>query len=241
MQKKPPRYVDVANVLEDELLELAPNSLLATEEQLARRFEVSRVTIRSALDLLENSGLISRLRGRGTIVSPKKLTRRFSPLMSFEADMAGQGIQFETRVLSFAPEMTPPERIRRALELPEKGVAGCLSLVRIVDDRIVCHDLRYYPLEIAKRIDPERVVHTDCSRVLEDAIGEGIDQVRWDSEILPSPSNVAEALGVAGRTLVFSNFYRWYTANGKVAEAGIISYRIDRCKFTFADKFTHTG
>lgn len=239
MQKKAPRYVDVANTLESELADLAPNSLLATEEQLARRFDVSRVTIRSALDLLENSGLISRLRGRGTVVSPVKLTRRFSPLMSFEADLTDQGIRFETKVLSFRKSMTPPEQIRRNLELPEREKAGCLSLVRIVEDRVVCHDLRFYPPDIAKRIDSSRAVNEDCSRILEDTIGEPIDQVRWDSEIMPAPREIAEALGVASRTLVFASFYRWYSRKGRPVEAGIISYRVDRCKFRFADRFTH--
>ena len=68
-----PRYVVIAQTLENEVKGLSPNSLLPTEDQMARRFSVSRITIRSALELLENSGLISRLRGRGTIVSPKKL------------------------------------------------------------------------------------------------------------------------------------------------------------------------
>jgi GntR family transcriptional regulator len=238
MQKKPPRYVDVANILEGELVELAPNSLLATEEQMARRFEVSRVTIRSALDMLENSGLISRLRGRGTVVSPVKLTRHFSPLSSFENDLTEQGIKFQTQVLSFRRSMAPPEAIRRHLNLGEKDKVGCLSLVRIVDDRVVCHDLRYYPPDIAKRLDPDRAVNEDCSRILEDTIGEHIDQVRWDSEIMPAPREVAEALGVASRTLVFANFYRWYVRDGRAVEAGIISYRVDRCKFRFEEKFT---
>ena len=66
---KAPRYVNVATVLEGEISRLAPNSLLPTEVQLARRFGVSRITVRGALDVLERSGLVSRLRGRGTIVS----------------------------------------------------------------------------------------------------------------------------------------------------------------------------
>jgi len=240
MQKKAPRYLDVANMLQAELLDLTPNSLLATEEQLARRFDVSRVTIRSALDLLEKSGLISRLRGRGTVVSPVKLTRHFSPISSFEHDLTEQGIRFETQILSFRRSMVPPERVRRDLELGEKEKVGCLSLVRIVDDRIVCHDLRYYPPDVARRLDPDRAVNEDLSKILEDTIGEPIDKVRWDSEIMPAPREVAEALGVASRILVFSNFYRWLTRDGRPVEAGIISYRVDRCRFRFEEKFTRS-
>ena len=96
MSTRSPRYLDVAGVLQEEINLLAPNSLLPTEQQLARRFGVSRITVRGALDLLEKSGLVSRLRGRGTTVSPPKITRRFAPLQSFEQDLASQGIEFET-------------------------------------------------------------------------------------------------------------------------------------------------
>ena len=108
MSTRSPRYLDVAGVLQCEITLLAPNSLLATEQQLAKRFGVSRITVRGALDLLEKSGLVSRLRGRGTTVSPPKITRHFAPLQSFEQDLSSQGIAFETRVLSYESKSRPP-------------------------------------------------------------------------------------------------------------------------------------
>lgn len=237
--KKSPRYVDVANVLESEISQLAPNSLLPTEEQLSRRFGVSRVTVRAALDMLENSGLVSRLRGRGTVVSPHKITRRFAPLSSFEKDLTSQGIVFETRVLSYRKSIAAPEAIRKRLELAASDRVGCLSLVRIVDDRVVCHDLRYYPADIAKRIDPRRAETEDASEIVENVVGEKIARVSWESEIVSVSAEVAEALGLANRTLVLANLYTWFLENRRAVEAGIITYRVDRCKFRFEETFRH--
>ena len=171
MPSRSPRYLDVAAILQDEINLLAPNSLLPTEQQLAKRFGVSRITVRGALDLLEKSGLVSRLRGRGTTVSPPKVTRHFAPLQSFEQDLASQGIDFETRVLAFDPKSTAPDLILDRLRLPSNGPVGYLSLTRLVDDRIVCHDGRYYPPEVAQRLKPERVIEHDASKVLEDLVG----------------------------------------------------------------------
>ena len=232
-----PRYLDVADTLQDEISVLAPNSLLPTEEQLARRFGVSRVTVRGALDLLEKSGLVSRLRGRGTTVSPPKITRRFAPLYSFERDLDEQGIDFETRVLSFDASAPAPDFIRERLRLPEDSTAGSLSLVRVVDDRIVCHDQRFYPPEISGRIEPFRVESDDASRVLESVVGSPVVEVDWESEILSAAGEVASALGVAPRTLVVANTYTWNIEGGVPVEAGVISYRIDRCKFKFGAAF----
>ena len=238
--KKLPRYVDVAAVLDTEIGQMGPNSLLQTEEQLARRFGVSRVTVRGALDLLERSGRVSRLRGRGTIVSPQKVTRRFSPLYSFEKDMASQGIAYATRVLQYSPEMSPPEPIRRQLQLRQDEKTGCLSLVRLVDDRIVCHELRYYPARIANRIDPLRAEREDASEILEDVVGAPIVDVSWESEIISASREVAQALGIASRALVLANLYTWLIAGGVPVEAGVVSYRVDRCKFKFEARFQHS-
>lgn len=239
-RKAPPRYVDIANRLEEEIRGLGPNALLATEEQLAHRFAVSRITVRGALDLLERSGLVSRLRGRGTVVSPPKITRRFSPLYSFEKDLGLQGIRFDTRLLGYDARVVPPPDIRERLRIARDGTVGCLSLVRLVDDRIVCHNLRYYPPKVAEKLQPHQIEVQDASEMLEAIVGAPITGVDWESEILPVSSDVAAALEVANRTLVLANTYTWRLADGYAAESGVVSYRIDRCKFRYDISFDHS-
>lgn len=237
--KKTPRYVVLATRLEEEISQLGPNSLLPTEQQLARRFDVSRITVRGALDLLERSGLVSRLRGRGTVVSPPKITRRFSPLYSFEKDLASQGIKFTTQVLSFSTAAKPPPAIRERLNVARGGLVGFLSLVRLVEDRIVCHDCRYYPQAIAKRLNPQQFEDRDASEMLEAAVGAPIADVEWEAEIVSAPPEVAAPLKVANRTLVLASTYTWRIAGNVSVEAGVIYYRVDRCKFKYQTRFEH--
>ncbi len=241
MTGKIPQYQAVAEALRREISELAPNTLLPTEQQLARRFGVSRVTLREALDLLERGGLISRFRGRGTVVSPPKITRRFSPLHSFERDLTEQGIVFETRVLAYEPKSIVPDFIRARLRLPADGSAGFLSLVRLVDDRVVCHDRRHYPMAIAARIEPHLIEHRDASQVLEDLVGKRITAVDWESEIVPSSMEVAAALGLSPGGLILANTFTYLLEDGTPVEAGVISYRIDRCKFKYEVPFSQAA
>ena len=236
MRSVKPRYAEIAETLENEVLVLSPNYLLPTEDQMAKRFGVSRITVRSALELLENSGLISRMRGRGTIVSPKKIIRTFSPFLGFEADMRHQGIVFVTKVLSFEESLVAPAKIAHQLKLEEEGRVGRLSLVRLVDDQIICHDHRYYPEEIAKKIDPRAAETSACSGIVQTAAGVKIRRVHWESEILSSTQDVANALGIANRTLVFTSNYIWFPNDRAPIETGLISYRVDRCKFRFQEQ-----
>ena len=82
-----PRYLAVTEALRAEITAAPPNTLLPTEQQLARRFGVSRLTLRRALGLLERSGLVSRQRGRGTIASLPKIGRLLAPLYTLEEDL----------------------------------------------------------------------------------------------------------------------------------------------------------
>ena len=55
-------------------LEQTGNMKLPPESELSLKLGVSRVTVRRALDELENEGIILRIQGRGTFVNPEALT-----------------------------------------------------------------------------------------------------------------------------------------------------------------------
>jgi GntR family transcriptional regulator len=67
-----PLYIQVARALKEEIVNgLYPvGSLLATEDSLCERFCVSRYTVREALRLLREDGLVSSRQGAGTVVIP---------------------------------------------------------------------------------------------------------------------------------------------------------------------------
>ena len=65
-----PKYLQVADTLRREIAEgiFRDGQTLMTEEELRVRFDVSRQTIRQAISLLEDDGLVDRRRGSGTYV-----------------------------------------------------------------------------------------------------------------------------------------------------------------------------
>lgn len=67
-----PRYRQVEAILRDQIWlgELGPGDQLPTEEELCRRFAVSRATVRQALKILEQENLIHKAVPRGTFVNP---------------------------------------------------------------------------------------------------------------------------------------------------------------------------
>lgn len=65
-------YLKLANILRSQIQSgyIKPGEFLLSEMQLAKHYEMSRVSVRSALDILLKEGLIEKRKGQGTIVSP---------------------------------------------------------------------------------------------------------------------------------------------------------------------------
>lgn len=213
---------------------MGPNAILPSEQRLGKRFGVSRVTVRLALSVLERAGLVSRQRGRGTIVSPPKVARHIVPVSSLEQDLRDQGLKLDTQVLKYERSAVPPPLVRGQLGLREGETVGLLWLLREVDDRVICHDERYLPPALAARFEPELVRQYSVTDILQDLAGLEITAAQWETEITPARSDIGKVLGGTAGTLVLVNTFMELFSSGAPAEFGVMSYRIDRVKFLFA-------
>src|SRR5690349_10159610 len=69
-----PLYFQLKGVLEREIVATRwqTGGRLPSEGEICDHFKISRATVRQALGLLENEGMITRHKGRGTFVSESK-------------------------------------------------------------------------------------------------------------------------------------------------------------------------
>lgn len=68
-----PLYIQIASALRQRIENGSwrPGQKISTLEELEKEFEVARVTVRLAIELLEKEGLVHRQQGRGTFVADK--------------------------------------------------------------------------------------------------------------------------------------------------------------------------
>lgn len=97
------RYRDIADDLRGDIHDgrSAPGSRLESEAELALRFGVSRVTIRSALDILRDEGLVESRQGLGWMVSAAPFRQSLEQLGTIEDMVVAAGRRSERRVLDF--------------------------------------------------------------------------------------------------------------------------------------------
>ena len=108
------RYQEIADELRRRVRDAPPGSLLPSESELSAEFSASRVTIRRALELVRDDGLIAARQGFGWFVSTEPVRQSLERLGTIESRLEASGRQAARRVIEFSFE-TPPPHVRRLL------------------------------------------------------------------------------------------------------------------------------
>lgn len=135
-------------------------SPLPSQRELADEFGVSIMTLRQALQLLADDGLIDTRHGSGTFVAAR-YSYDLGHLRSFAADLAAQGARVTTRLLG-AQVVTPPEPVAARLGSPDEVLR--LRRLRRVGTRPLIVQVSYLPVPLApeppaaRRLTPDDII-----------------------------------------------------------------------------------
>lgn len=141
-----PYYLQLADLLRAEIETRDKNGseALPSENFLLKKYNVSRATVRNALNALERQGLIYRRRGKGSFVAVKRIESELTALVSTTEDMARRGLELETRVIEIKRTAALPE-IARALDLSRPARVYQLTRLRLVDGKPLSLQTAYLP------------------------------------------------------------------------------------------------
>jgi GntR family transcriptional regulator len=111
------RYQEIADELRDRLAtgELGAGRLLPSESELSSDYAASRVTVRRALELLRDEGLVDSRQGFGWFVAADPVRQSLGRLGTIESQLAAEGVHSERRVLDFR-FVAAPARLRKLLD-----------------------------------------------------------------------------------------------------------------------------
>jgi len=140
-----------------------PGERLPSESELSRHYEVSRITVRQALDELEAEGRVIRRHGKGTYVAEPRIEQELLRLTDFVEDMQQAGQNPSSRVLAFVHEQASPA-VASALQLESGTEVVRVDRLRLANGQPIACDTTWLPLrfgELLKGIDlsQETVYH----------------------------------------------------------------------------------
>ncbi|MBS4210621.1 trehalose operon repressor [Bacillus sp. FJAT-50079] len=156
------KYLMIHNeiVKQIELGEIAPNTLLPSENELKDQYETSRETIRKALNLLAQEGYIQKIRGKGSIVIKNtKLDFPVSGLVSFH-ELAQKMNKKPKTIVTECVLTKPDEYIRQQLNVKMKDEVWKISRVREFGGEKVILDKDYLNKKFVPTITKEICEHS---------------------------------------------------------------------------------
>lgn len=139
---------------------------IPSEHELANQFDVSRLTVRRALQTLEQDQLIFRSQGLGAFVKAPMPKKKLLHLHSFDEDLSHAGIKPESVILSQKLEV-PPYHVRSILGLDEQKKAFQLIRVRKGDGRVFAYDITWLPVFYGQLIEDKDLRFTSIYSILE--------------------------------------------------------------------------
>lgn len=147
-----PKHAQLSDALAElAVRELGPDTAIPSERELMATYDVSRATVRKAIDGLVAGGLLHRIQGKGTFVARPRVESRLH-LASFSEDMRQRGLTPATRLM-LVDEERPPAEVAASLRLGARGTAWRIDRVRLADGQPMAIEQGWYPTELLPDLD----------------------------------------------------------------------------------------
>lgn len=206
--------------------ELNAGEQLPSEPDLARSMHVSRSSLRAAIALLEEEGLLLRLHGSGTYVNDRPLLRAdMGRNLSVTAMITATGRTPGTLMAQAVLEPAPPE-VAAAFGIPTGSALSALHRVRTADGTPVVDATDWCRLDV---LDTEALSNPVNGSVYRALSERGVMIHHGVATINPSAadSRIAARLAVPVGALLLTLFQIDSTADGAVALVSLEHYRAD--------------
>jgi len=233
-----PFYYQIMQTVKGWILnkEFNPGEKIPSENELAEKFNVSRLTVRQAISRLIQEGLLNSKRGEGTFVTDnEKLINSFGLEFSgFMDDLFfHQTLKFQIKSVAIK-RVFPSKLVKDKLALGnENNEVIEIKRVRFLRDRLFNYIVNYLPLEIGSRITEKDLYKKTLLRILDQDLKIQFTEAIQTIEASFADQEVAEKLGVlSGSTVLFVERIM-YTKNQKPVELYHSAYPGDLYKFVF--------
>jgi GntR family transcriptional regulator len=183
-----------ADVLRQQIHAGAYPDGLPPESELAAEFFVSRNTIREALMILKNEGLIERGPKVGTHVAQRKFDHGLDALLGLKETFKNLG-QVRNEVRAAMPVTAPPSVATR-LRLKPGEPAVFVERLRYLGDLPLSLDLTYLTPDIGSQILSYPLETNDLFALIEQVSGQRLGSASLALEAIPADAHSAATLQV---------------------------------------------
>lgn len=148
-----PKYEQIRNDLATAIRQgdYRHGEALPSQRDLSASYGVTLMTLRQALRLLSDEGLVVQQPGRGTFVAAPEGTGQHRSLRSLSDELRGRGLDVRTQVVRLGSRL-PPAAVCAVLAVPEGQRALRIERLRIIGGKPAAHQISWVPEPWAESI-----------------------------------------------------------------------------------------
>ncbi|MFE8701594.1 phosphonate metabolism transcriptional regulator PhnF [Cytobacillus sp. FJAT-54145] len=205
------------------------DTTIPSERELAERFEISRMTVRQAINNLVNDGYLYREKGRGTFVNRRKVEQKLQAVTSFTEDMIERGLTPKNKLLTF--HIIPANgKVASILNLQEHTPVYEIKRIRIADDSPIAIETTYLPANLIKGLS-EEILNRSLYNYIENDLSLKISEATQEIEAASAKQQDTAHLQIEKGAPVLVISQTSILDDGTPFEYVKSIYRADRYKF----------
>ena len=228
-----PLYKQVYEALRSEIVRgvFAEQSPLPAEGELARRFGVSRITIRHALQLLAFEGFIRKQQARNAVVLARHPARAGWHIDSIGDIIAAAG-DATLRILSYRLEVAP--EAAEILEVPPATRLHCLRSTLTRDGAAFARSIIYFHPKIGSRLRRGDFNDVIVFRVMQRELGVRLRDIKHTIRAELASADDARVLDCAPRDPILSTQLVYRSDASLVVEVAYTRYPAREYSMTYS-------
>lgn len=224
-----PLYYQIMRDLKEQILsgKLAPGDRMPSEAEHTRRFGVSRVVIRQALSILEEQGLILRVKGKGTFVSDAVAEDAAPRISGSLEDLIHIGSDTKIEVVEFRLVKATPD-LAEVFSVKDGDDLFHVQRIRLVGSSPLAVMVNHLPYAIGARIPLGDLTQEPLIVLIEKRAGVRIEWASQVFQAVAADEEMARLLQVDILTPLLKLTLTAYSTDGSVADLAHVFYRSDR-------------
>ena len=175
-------------------------SSIPTEAQLSRDYRASRITVRHALGLLEQEGLLHREQGRGSFVRARSIAVGPRRLTSFSEELRERGLRQGSDLVGVEHLSLPGD-----MPIDLDPATGCVRIERVrrADGHAIAHQVSYLPGELGADVEAALARNGSLYDYLRTRHAIEIDSADETYRVAAAEPDAARILGITVGSPVF--------------------------------------
>lgn len=235
MEERIPKYYALkkAIIKKIDMEEYASDQPIPSERELIDKYQISRITVRKAIDELVNEGYLYKIQGKGTYVKSDNKSQDLISITSCTEDVKNLGMNPSKKVILSEIVMADKKRSKNLNITTDDSL---LKLERVVyaDEETLNYTITYLPEKLFPGIEKYDFSKESLYNVLQIKYGVKISRATRTIEAVIARDEVAEILDIdEGMPIILFCAITYGIMNGKEVpiENFKCYYRTDKFKF----------